>query len=890
MPLVLPLSAVRSGDLPLVGGKGANLGELAASGFPIPDGFCITTEAFAAYVQANELDGMIARAISSMVPDDPSSARGAGEAIREAFVGGTIPPDLRREIVSAWRHCGMDHAYAVRSSATAEDLPDASFAGQQDTYLNIRGESSLLEHTVACFASLYTERAIVYRAKNRMTQNVRLCVVVQRMVQADRAGILFTADPVSQRRGTTSIDAGYGLGEALVSGLITPDVYRVDARGGTILERRIGEKALAIQALPEGGTVERPVTPDMQRAQVLTDAEILELSALASLVEAHYGKPQDIEWAFEGSRLFLTQSRPITTLLPLPEDLLRDSRLRLLLSFNYLQVMTDPLSPLGVSVLRHVAAGTVGYDGDPESLPATIVIGHRLWFDASEPLSLPMLHHRALPILAKMIDPALAARIAEVTKRPTFVRTPSRATRRIVRRLARRIFLPTLMRVGWNLLVKPPTQFLPDAVRAQQTTRAATDEALARVGEPRGILAAVNIALKQGLRHSVPVIGPLLLAAKISQAQLERQFRGTTHERDVAALERGLAGNVTTAMDLAVGDLCDVALSHPALRTHVEHGGTLVTEALRQIEGGADFLQARQVFLESYGARGAGEIDLARPRLWEDDATLTNIVRGALARKVPGDHRVRHAALAQEAALAVSRLEAAVNHGPFGALKVRQLRRRAAVLRAGLALREHPKESLVEILWRVKKHLLALGETLSERGAIADREDVTILTLSELDAVERGALARPELDTLISARRQSLERARSLPCPPVLTSEGEIVSVARDLSSLPRGALVGMAVSSGVVEGVAHVIHDPGREVLAHGEILVARATDPGWTPLFLNTAGLVMEVGGVMTHGSVIAREYGLPAVVGVEGATARIRTGQRVRVDGDRGIVEIL
>jgi len=358
---------------------------------------------------------------------------------------------------------------------------------------------------------------------------------------------------------------------------------------------------------------------------------------------------------------------------------------------------------------------------------------------------------------------------------------------------------------------------------------------------------------------------------------------------DLNALWRGISGNVTTEMDLRVGDLADAARRSPALIAHLQqHDARSALDTLDQVAGGPDFRQEWERFMADYGMRGPSEIDITRPRWRDDPASLMQMVLGNLGSTESGLHRSRHAAMAEEGDAAAERLVTAAHHGLFGPLRAAVLRRQIRVARNLLPVREHPKFMLIRIMGLVRTAMLEAGQMLVDAGRTDAVEDIWFLDMAEAIHV----LENPgeELRTRIARRKADLAHYANLTPPRVITSDGEIPVVGHKRDDLPEGALAGNPVSAGVVEGIAKVLTDPTRESLAPGEILIAPFTDPGWTPLFINAAGLVMEVGGLMTHGSVIAREYGIPAVVGVLDATTLIKTGQRVRVNGDLGYVEVL
>ena len=345
--LVLGFQEMEKTQLLLVGGKGLNLGELSKiQGIQVPEGFCVTTVGYQKAIEQNETYHALLDRLTMLKVEDRDQIGEISRKIRQIIMEVEIPSDVVKAVTHYLSQFGDEHAYAVRSSATAEDLPHASFAGQQDTYLNIIGKEAILQHISKCWASLFTDRAVIYRMQNGFDHSqVYLSVIVQRMVFPQASGILFTADPITSNRKLLSIDASFGLGEALVSGLVSADCYKVQEE--EIVDKRIATKKLAIYGRKEGGTETKQIDPDQQKTQTLTEQQILQLARIGRQIEAYFGCPQDIEWCLADDTFYIVQSRPITTLYPIPEA--NDQENHVYVSVGHQQMMTDPMKPLGLS-------------------------------------------------------------------------------------------------------------------------------------------------------------------------------------------------------------------------------------------------------------------------------------------------------------------------------------------------------------------------------------------------------------------------------------------------------------------------------------------------------------------------------------------------------------
>lgn len=895
MPHVCFFHEIDRTMLKWVGGKGANLGELTQQGFPVPPGFCVTTRAYREFIQSGSttLQETLCM-LETLDVKRTEDVRVLGQSIREALSALPIPTGLEDAIVHAWEASGATDAYAVRSSATAEDLPDASFAGQQDTYLNIVGRTELLHAVRSCWASLFTDRAIVYRAQNGFKHDeVALSVVIQKMIQPSISGIMFTVDPLSQNRNILSIDAGFGLGEALVSGRVSADLYKIRKHTWTLEETKTGDKAIAIRSIEGGGTFEEELSEEMRHQQVMTMEQLQELARLGTCIEQHYGSLQDIEWCIEDEILYIVQSRPITSLYPSLQDLPTDPSLHVYACFNHFQVMLDPIKPLGRSILSLLLP--IGKSGQVSTHSRMITsAGSRIFIDFTEMMRHPI-PNQHLPKLLRIADTLLASSLQEVTQRKRFQSEMRDAFKFPMYPVVRKVLAPVLRRILAYLCIRKPEgrlaeleHFIHDSANQFESTVEQMDDPLAQLHCLKQTLG--TLFLEKLIPTFVPVVATGLISAKL----LARLAGLTLDDPKIFHLMRGLEGNVTTEMDLHVADIADVARNYPEVSKALHDNPTQsVLAELRICEGGPVFLDAFQHFLDLYGMRGPSEIDITRERWEEDPTSLLQSIVGNLTRETSGEHRVNHQNMAAQSEHAATELLGLLNQGPLGWLKASIGRRLIRVHRNLMGGREHPKYMMIRFIGVAKKVILQHGERMYTQGTLSHPKDIYYLELDECESILKGQTGTRQGSSwkqLIQERKDEHKRHSMYTPPRILTSEGEIVLSQHNRDDVPQGALVGSSASQGIIEGKARVILDPKDAILSEGEILVAPFTDPGWTPLFIHASGLVMEVGGLMTHGSVVAREYGIPAVVCVPNATQHIQTGQYIRVHGDGGYVEIL
>jgi pyruvate,water dikinase len=853
----------------LVGGKGAHLGELSRiDGISVPAGFCVTTDAFGRVsAEAPSIADRLDR-LSRREPDDRDAIRTLSGEVRRIIEGVAIPDNLAAEITARLTLLGEDAACAVRSSATAEDLPGASFAGQQDTYLNVVGPAAVLRHVSRCWASMFTERAVTYRLRKGFDHRaVHMAVVVQQMVFPQAAGILFTADPVTGNRKVTSVEAGFGLGEALVSGLVNADAYKV--RDGDIIARVLATKQLAIHASPGGGTQQRAIEPERQGQPALTDGQVVRLVELGRRIEAHFGRPQDIEWCLADDGFHIVQSRPITTLFPIPAA--GDRENRVYVSVGHQQMMTDAMKPLGLSLWQLTT---------PRPMAEA---GGRLFVDVTRALASPASRASLLDVMGTG-DPLIRDALETIVERGDFIRSlpdedPGRPPAGGAPAPTGDAPAPIEADPGIVAELIGRSRASVDALQRDIETKsgpALVDFILADIGELRRLLFD-----PQSSRVWMAAMGATWWLNERLQAWL-----GETGAAD--ALAQSVPNNVTSEMGLALLDVADTIRPHPdvvAFLQRVDDEGFL--DELPGLEGGREARDAIRAWLERYGMRCVGEIDITRPRWSERPTTLVPLILGNIRGFEAGAggrrfERGRRAAENKEQEL-LARLRAL----PDGEAKAAETKRMIDRVRTFAGYREYPKYGMVSRYFVYKQALLKEAERLVDAGVLREQEDLFFLRFEELDDAVR---AHRVDEQLIRRRKEAFGSYQALTPPRVLTSDGEAVAGAYRRDNVPAHALVGLPVSAGIAEGRARVILDMAEAELEAGDILVTAFTDPSWTPLFVAINGLVTEVGGLMTHGAVIAREYGLPAVVGVEHATRLIRDGQRIRVHGTDGYVEIL
>jgi pyruvate,water dikinase len=874
---VLELGDPRA-TLETVGGKGASLAQLVAAGLPVPDGFHVTTAAYGRFVAENELQPRVLAALEEVDVAQPPTLEAASAAIRALFAGAGTPHDVAGAIAVAYGElAGRDPVVAVRSSATAEDLPEASFAGQQETFLNVQGVEEVLAAVKRCWASLWTARAIGYRARQGIDHSgISLAVVVQMLVPAEAAGILFTASPVTGRRDQAMISASWGLGEAVVGGLVTPDTFIVEKASGAVLDREIGDKQVMTVRV-EGGTEQEPVPAELRRAPVLDDEAAAHLTRLGVEIEALYETPMDIEWALADGDFAILQARPITALpspsrsgavneaavtVPPPSEWeLPNPRARYMRN-NIVELMADPLTPLfstlGRRVINRSMHRTLAESLGPGLVPDDLIVtihGYAYYNGAFTP-------GQIVRILWK--GPGIAKRMfTDIEKR-------------------------------W-LDARQAYEETVEAWQARDWRALSTEE----------ILEAVPAVFGEAIDYYMALVSGLVPAAWITEGLFTAVYRRFIQRRDDPPAATYLVGfdSKPIQAEKALYDLArwagtQAALSAHLLDTPVQQFADDVGPAPWGVDAEVwrEWQERFEVYLEQYGGT-IYDLDFVQPTPADDPTPVVQTLKHFLSGRSTDPYARQQAAAERRERATEAMLD-----------RLRGLRRRLFRSTLARAQRYAPlrEEGLADIglgYPLVRRMVLEIGQRLVEAGAIGNRNDAFWLVEDEVTQAAKALQQGEPVERMIGRlrERKALWKARkrvrppmSLPLAPkwlrkMLPAQ---FGVGADGPEADGSAIIeGIACSAGRVTAPARVLRGPedfGQ--MTAGEVLVAAITTPAWTPLFAMAAGIVTDVGGPLSHGSIVAREYGIPAVLGTGVATRRIRSGETIVVDGGQGTVEIL
>ncbi len=880
MKYVSYFNEISKKDLMLAGGKGANLGELFNNGFPVPPGFCITTDAYKLIVKDEKLNELIKK-LKNLETDDIESIANIGSEIRNKIKELPVSEAVKIAVYGALNNIGADDFYAVRSSATAEDLPGTSFAGQQDTYLNIKGYENLMGAVQDCWASLFTDRAISYRIKNGFDhEHVALSVVIQKMILSEASGIMFTADPISGNRNILNIDAGFGLGEALVSGLVTPDFYQVS--DSMIINKQISRKEIGIFPEEAGGTLKRDIEAGEKDRQVLLDSQIIELAEIGSNIQKLFENPQDIEWALHKGKFYILQSRPITSLYPIP--ILRDDEKHVFFSFGHLQMMTNAMKPMALSIFETTRIFDKPKSND--SINVQYDAGGRLFLDLSYFLNIKQIKEK-IPGVLKYVDEQASLSIQELINRgDVFAENPK------FKKKALRFLIPVLGKIGRNIYLRNSDKTKIKAKKFFDNTYEKWEKDIKssyNVEKMKKIRWYVRGMLNYLFSNAIQYPAPAIVVLPEIKRICAKCFGEAKTQELVADLNMSLENNVTSEMMMEIYDIAELARNNEELLNVLKQtNNENFWNDIEKVQDSEQFVEELKKFMSKYGMRCAGEIDITVKRWRETPAELVPFIISHIQTSKVNEHYEKF----EEGRLAAENAKTEIILGvknKLGKAEAKKVEKFIKVYRNLMGFRESPKYFIIKFFGLIMEAVMEEAVKLEEENILVDREDIFYFSLDEVIEVLIGNYSGDIRETIEKRKAEYKTYLRMIP-PRVMTSDGEIVTGKLKNSKAPEGALNGTAASAGIVEGIAKVVLKVSEADLKQGEILVAPFTDPAWTPLFNSAKALVTEVGGMMTHGSVIAREYGIPAVVGVNDAVKIIKTGDRIRVNGTEGYVEIL
>jgi phosphoenolpyruvate synthase/pyruvate phosphate dikinase len=812
--LVLGFQEMDKTQLLLVGGKGLNLGELSKiQGIQVPEGFCVTTVGYQKAIEQNKMFQALLDQLTMLKVEDRDQIGEISRKIRQIIMEVEIPSDVVKAVAHYLSQFGDEHAYAVRSSATAEDLPHASFAGQQDTYLNIIGKEAILQHISKCWASLFTDRAVIYRIQNGFDHSqVYLSVIIQRMIFPQASGILFTADPITSNRKLLFIDASFGLGEALVSGLVSADCYKVQE--DKIVDKMIATKKLAIYGLKEGGTETQQIDPDQQKTQTLTEQQILQLARIGRQIEAYFGSPQDIEWCLVDDTFYIVQSRPITTLYPIPEA--DDQENRVYVSVGHVQMMTEPIKPLGMSIFQ------LNHDQPLRQA------GGRMFMDHTHILASPDSRKNLLNAMEQS-DPLIKDALMTLVEREDFIK--SLPNGKEVRRLNK---INEGMSRGFleQNLQNDPTIVL-DLIKRSETS---IEELKQNIRTKSG-LDLFDFILEDYQQLKKILFDPqsldTIMLAMNASSWINKKMQEWLGRKSVAdTLSLSVPNNITSEMGLALLDVADVIRPYREVIHYLQHvKDDNFLDELVKFDGGQETRDAIHAYLNKYGMRCTGEIDITRTRWSEKPTTLIPMILSNIKNFEPNASNRKFEQGRQEALKKEQELLDRLKQLPDGKRKAKKTKQMISLIRNFIGYREYPKYGMINRYFVYKQALMKEAEQLVQAKVIREKEDIYYLTFEEL----REVVGTNKLNyQIINKRKEEYKLFEKLTPPRVITSDGEIIVGKFKRENLPAEAMVGLPVSSGVIEGRARLILNMEDANLEEGDILVTTFTDPSWTPLFV--------------------------------------------------------
>ena len=851
--MIKSLGDIKENNFKLVGGKAYNLSKMLHYGIHIPNGFVVTTEAYDAYIRDNQLQQKLTHILNSKISSGEKS-----QQIKALFNIEGLPAEIKESIITEYKKLSSK-SVAVRSSSTAEDLPGMSFAGQYNSYLNV-GEKDLIEKVVLCWQSLWNERAIEYRAKHNIETDFSHGVVIQEMVNSKISGVIFTANPVNGVRNEILINASYGLGEAIVSGEVHPDQYIVDKTNANVIKEEIASKEKACHC-SENGVKYMPVPEGKKLEASLKDIHIKAIVEESTRIQNYFGQPQDIEFAFnDKDELFILQSREITTLFPI-DDFLQDGKLRAYLSAGTVLLgMKEPFTPLGFELFSGMfptIINTMTMQKKPIDNSFVKYAGCRLYVDITYLLS--------SNFVAKQF--AIAFSDNDLPLKDVMLGVVEKHGRSFTSQGIR-------FKLPWGAF-RYMVSMIGGFVEARRVPKDKRYDAMIQAGEE---IYRRRLKQSEGLKS---------LEEKIdfSFNCLVDGFLLTQTE-GLYATDMVLVKGINNTVNKMYGSRFNMEqLIYSLPRCITQELAIKLNLAAKyfdanNIEPSAGDPKIKKI-IEKYGCRGNIELDFGTPRWSEDPAFIINQVKsymvdGMYERNLADivENEKRAEALIEDIYQAVKR--------DRGRRKAVRLKNKMIAYRIAAGMREYPKYDIVRLMSIARNVMLDIGAELVQEGLIEDKQDIFFL-------FKKDILKKEYLKSKVEINKGNYQKEMSRrSIPRIVLNTGETYYSALRID--PKSTVIqGMPLSPGVYEGTIRIVSDLQNSSLKEGEIMVTESTNPAWTPLFAIAKGLIMEYGGPASHGGIVAREYGIPAVVGITSATSIFKDGQIVRINGETGIIEI-
>ena len=804
--------------------------------------------------------------------------------IRSIVEKGTFSDSLREELTKKLAN-SEQKCFSVRSSATAEDLPDYSFAGLHDTILNVKGLENILEAVKKCFSSLWTTRAIEYRIKNGIDQqDIALAVVIQELVPSEVSGVLFTADPVTNNHRNIIIESTFGLGEALVSGQVNPDHYEADYTG-KIVSKKVGAKEVQILAKEGGGTEE--IRQNTKIKETLTKKQVQELVELGKNVQDYYKSPQDIEWAYNKGVLYLLQSRAITTLYKIDREILDEKRLEAFMSFNMVQGIMEPITPLGVETIR-LMIQSIGQFFGIEKPKAVYTTSERIWIKFTPALENRILYNILTKGFLALAEPETQKiflflnrnKVFKIKGGPPSLRKSKKPVRFFLNffgRMRKNIENPVARRE----LVFSETEKFIEILKDKSNSLTDTEQRF------RFNLWTSSNMFPYFIINQASYVGSGIGMPFFAIKKLASTVEGG--DDLLASLASDIPYNVTSDMNRWTWELVKPLKQEPEIvKLFEEKANKEISKLFLERRLPPKLQSAIQQFLDKYGFRGFNELDIGRDRWTDRPEYIIQNFATYMAIKDPNKYPDIIAKQNKEKAKkAYALLLYKLRTSEKGFMKAKIFKKLFVPFHELAGLREYPKYNMIRVLYLLRENYNKIGEELVEKDQLTTVKDIYYLKTNEIEQALKSA---EHFQTLVEKRKKSFKKEMSRrEIPHVILSDGTIYYEAPE-SKKDKDTMIGSGVSAGRVTGKVRVLLDPYSEQLEAGEILVCPGTDPSWTPLFQVAGGLITEVGGMMTHGSVVAREFGIPAVVGINRATSKFKTGQLIELNGTSGTIRVL